>query len=131
MKEKGIPMRLLTGDPTDTDYSKSPQGLVMDAIYNPVWGIKGANPNYEKTLGIIEDAIHWLSKPTNERQEPPNAFILGCTELPLPYKELNKRIPTNYIDPVDVLVRQMIKRGGYKLKNTVPFTEFVDKQSKL
>lgn len=130
-KEKGIPLRLLAGDPGDKNYEKTPQGAVMEAIYNSQWGIKGDNPDYKRAYEIIESAIHWLSKPSKDQKGTPVAFILGCTELPLPYKELKQPIPHNYVDPVDVLVRQMIKRGDYQLKKTVPFTELVDQQSKL
>jgi aspartate/glutamate racemase len=130
MKKKGIRLRLLDGDPGSNGYDSTPQGQVMDAIYNSAWGIKGSRPDYQKALNIIEVAIQGLRTQTKEYPQAPNAFILGCTELPLPYKELNKPVPHNYIDPVEVLVKRMIILGGYSLKNSIPVSSHVHEPPK-
>ncbi|MCC3306392.1 aspartate/glutamate racemase family protein [Sneathiella sp. HT1-7] len=86
------------------------QKNIMDAIYNSNYGVKGQTPDMQKDLKLINGVIDKL------RQKGATAFILGCTELPLPFQAVNGKIPNDCFDPANILVRTLITQSGHTLK---------------
>ncbi len=95
------------------------QGAVMAAIYDPVHGVKGKEPNLKRAFELFEAVVEILvgdSDPNNCR------VIMGCTEIPLAYLKRKQEDPLvledfkNYVDPMDCLAKAMILAGGYALK---------------
>lgn len=76
------------------------QKKVMDLIYEEIKAGKEAHP--EK---LFKEMIQ-LEK------EGAQAFILGCTELPIVFKE----IVGNFVDPTSVLAEAAILAAGYQCK---------------
>ncbi len=77
-------------------------GLIQDAIYNTLYGIKAqSNPVTERARGQVMKGIDLLL------HQHVDVIILGCTELPLAVPERSfKGIPL--IDPATLLARSLI-----------------------
>lgn len=76
----------------DEERQKSIMGFIYD-------GVKSGNWHYP--IGPVEKALSALSTLGAE------AFILGCTELPIGFKEFHIEAPT--INPTEVLARKAIE----------------------
>lgn len=79
------------------------QKLVMDAIYN---GVKAGNAAYDATA--LKAALAAM------RARGAEAFVLGCTELPIAFADYRLDYPT--VDPTTVLAKAAIVAAGYELK---------------
>lgn len=101
MKESGIELLTLDNDQ---------QEKVTQAIYDERTGIKGQAPDWEDALKLINGAIESLRKRGAE------VFILGCTELPLPYQILQSVIPTDCLDPAAILAERLVEESGHIVK---------------
>lgn len=99
MKEKKI--KLLTLDDEQ-------QAFVTKAIYDTDFGIKGQKPDMKEARRLISNAIDSL------RPQGASLFILGCTELPLPYLAQGG-IPGDCLDPAKILAKELLRQGGYAL----------------
>lgn len=88
--------------------------VVHDVIYNPEYGIKAqSNPVSEIARYKLLDAIGSLASKGAE------AIILGCTELPLAFDEVEEHHCV-IIDPALILARAMIQEfAPHKLKEMI------------
>ena len=86
------------------------QNKVTQAIYDEKTGIKGQAPKWEEARNLINGAIESLRKRGAE------IFILGCTELPLPYQVLEGVIPDDCLDPAAILAEKLIEESGHAVK---------------
>ncbi len=80
------------------------QEAVMKVIYDQ---IKAGNPI---DVSILEKHLKQME------EEGAEAFILGCTELPLALK--NGDYGYRFIDSLDILARQAVLQAGYEMKDT-------------
>ncbi|NEQ40067.1 MAG: aspartate/glutamate racemase family protein [Okeania sp. SIO3I5] len=70
---------------------------VMDAIYNPVWGIKATGIEIlPEPISILDNAMKWLEEQGTE------LVIAGCTEISVVLKKLKCHALID-IDPLDIL----------------------------
>ena len=83
--------------------AEAEQRAVMDAIYK---GVKAGVRNYDSSkLRAALDAM---------RSRGAEAFVLGCTELPIAFEDYRLDHPT--IDPTSVLARAAVAAAGYRVK---------------
>ncbi len=80
------------------------QRLVMSMIYD---GIKADNEQYFDTEPI-KAALRAM------QQRGADAFVLGCTELPIAFDDFELDFPT--VDPTRVLAKNAVLAAGYELK---------------
>lgn len=78
------------------------QRAVMDVIYN---GVKAGKAQYD--TAAFEAALHDLMRAGAE------AFVLGCTELPIAFADYGLDYPV--VDPTLVLARAAILEAGYRV----------------
>lgn len=85
-------------------YLSQKKNLKIDnIIYNKDWGIKKKNnPVDDKAIEIFNDCVNEYKK------IGVNNIILGCSELPLIHNNSDIDDSINFIDPVDILSKQMI-----------------------
>ena len=88
--------------------SSNGQQQVMDLIYK---GIKAGN--------FSIDIQPFLQELQRMQQKGAQAFILGCTELPVAFERF--LIPFVTIDPTEILARTAILAAGYKPVKTAAF----------
>lgn len=70
---------------------------IMNAIYNPVWGIKATGIEILPTpISILDNAMLWLEKQGAE------IVIAGCTEISVVLRQLRCNSLVD-IDPLDIL----------------------------
>ena len=81
----------------------SGQAAIMSMIYD---GVKAGNRHFDTTM--VQQALHRLI------EQGAQAFILGCTELPIAFAEY--ALPGQVIDPTQVLARAAITACGAPLK---------------
>jgi aspartate racemase len=84
--------------------SSEGQKCVMDLIYK---GVKAGNFSLD-----IQPFLHMLQQMCQKGAE---AFILGCTELPIAFERFS--VPFPAIDPTDVLAKAAIVAAGYEVQN--------------
>ncbi len=80
------------------------QKLIMSMIYD---GVKAGNDNFD--TAPVKAALKAM------QQRGADAFVLGCTELPIAFKDYKLDFPT--VDPTLVLAKNAITEAGYELKN--------------
>ena len=80
------------------------QRLGMSMIYD---GIKADNEQYFDTEPI-KAALRAM------QQRGADAFVLGCTELPIAFDDFELDFPT--VDPTRVLAKNAVLAAGYELK---------------
>ena len=80
------------------------QKLVMSMIYD---GIKADNEQYFATEPI-KAALRAM------QQRGADAFVLGCTELPIAFDDYELDFTT--VDPTRVLAKNAVLAAGYELK---------------
>lgn len=80
--------------------SKADIDIVMDVIYN---GVKSGNKNIntEKYKAVVKKC----------RESGINNIILGCTELPILHEMYEFDSSINWIDPMDVLAKECVKKS--------------------
>lgn len=94
-------------DENGIDYmlpNASEQRLVMSLIYD---GVKADNEDYydvEPIKKALEDM----------RGRGADAFVLGCTELPIAFEDYELDFPT--VDPTKVLAKNAVIAAGYELR---------------
>lgn len=93
------------------------QDMTMDVIYK---GVKVGNMDLarEKLKTVIDTM---LAKHKLDRPEEPPIFVLGCTELPLPFteEELAKNWPgVTFVDPMQAAARRLINTPGSTIAPT-------------
>ncbi|AIL13569.1 hypothetical protein IM40_08885 [Candidatus Paracaedimonas acanthamoebae] len=76
---------------------------VDDAIYNPVDGLKALSKASERTKELLRNYVHTLRYQGAER------VILGCTEFPLAFEDLENAERENFIDPMRIVARRLIQ----------------------
>ena len=91
------------------------QKVIMDIIYNQV---KAGNK-------ICPDKI--FSELDNMLEKGVEAFILGCTELPIAFSGVKKY---KFIDPTDILAIEAIQSVGYSVKENYETMVFNHKTTK-
>ncbi len=102
------------------------QERVMEAIYNSETGVKGKSPDLAKAVETFENAIASIIKRNGTLDPSDCCVIMGCTEIPLAYAEAKPKYGyclenfDNYIDPMDVLAKNMIVKAGYPIKESQP-----------
>lgn len=95
------------------------QGAVMAAIYDPVHGVKGSLPNWANAKILFETVVSQLMHRAQIVRDD-CCVIMGCTEIPLAYKEdvIREFAGCNagaYVDPMDLLAQKMVTLAGYHL----------------
>ncbi len=103
----------------DEVVAENQQGAVMAAIYDPEFGVKGGTPNLIRAKALFETVTRQLSQ---DKDPKTVCVIMGCTEIPIAYQDsCNENVFLRdigkYVDPMDLLAKSMIKRGGYALKS--------------
>lgn len=99
--------------------AENPQGAIMAAIYGAERGIKSIVGDWEINFKIFETVIQSI---IGEADPADYRVIMGCTEIPLAYAKAFAREARTileedaYIDPMDILAANMIKKSGYGLK---------------
>lgn len=91
----------------DIDYmlpEPDEQRLIMSMIYD---GIKADNELYFDTEPV-KAALRAM------QQRGAEAFVLGCTELPIAFEDFELDFPT--VDPTRVLAKNAVLAAGYELK---------------
>lgn len=76
---------------------------VQDAIYNTQYGIKALNGPSEQNFSRVSRAVDDLI------EQGAAAIILGCTELPLVFKDTNTYKGAVLVDPCDLVAMELIK----------------------
>ena len=79
--------------------------VIHPAIYDKDYGIKAQlNPVDPRALKGLEEGLTYLVK------EGAEAVILGCTEIPIAFRELGK-IEVPAIDPTQILARALLRHA--------------------
>ncbi len=75
---------------------------IWDAIYSPEYGIKAmSNPVHDRAIQNFKDVSEQMLA-----EHSVDAFIMGCTEIPLGMQRL--RLPVPLIDPGTILARALV-----------------------
>ena len=81
------------------------EAWIHPAIYHPVYGIKSiSHPLHPQALTNLQNGLEYL------RQQGAEAVILGCTEIPLAFRQL-PHTDMQAIDPTWVLARALIRHA--------------------
>lgn len=107
------------GRPNVQNITNDQQGAVMAAIYDPDQGVKGSRPNWGHAKTLFETVVGQLMRGAGIGRDE-CCVIMGCTEIPLAYKddvegEFADCVGGVYVDPMDLLAQKMVTLAGYKL----------------
>lgn len=81
------------------------QSMVTDLIYNEIKQGKTKKPVNRQVFRVIEE--HLLNQEVD-------LIILACTELSV-FRELHELTPSLYLDAIDILAKECIRRGGAEI----------------
>lgn len=105
-------------------------GTLKSRVYEEAFvknAIKAVLPTEEEqaaVMGVIYDCVKrgcddynilpFISVLDNMKKRGAEAFVLGCTELPLAVVKFN--IKENFINPTDILAKSAICEAGYRVR---------------
>ena len=80
--------------------------LIMHLIYGCV---KAGRP-----VDVSEEALEMIQRMTDKGAQ---ALVLGCTELPIAFEQINTDVMT--VDPTEIVARRLVSLAGGKLKENI------------